>query len=135
MSLLCNIWSRNSVLKVFLLRFDAARLDVWWTCNLEFKVYLRSLNQRTPTLVGTATIGLKHVLMDGDFYKEVDEPPKEVKLPVYGSTGVCLVDLQAKRGKTLVPNFAARWRHHDRIAMFCFQPFVTGLMSMIRFLV
>ena len=60
--------------KVFLFRFDAARLDVWWTCNLEFKVYLRSLNQRTPTLVGTATIGLKHVLMDGGFYKEVGEP-------------------------------------------------------------
>ena len=74
--------------KVFLFRFDAARLDVWWTCNLEFKVYLRSLNQRTPTLVGTATIGLKHVLMDGGFYKEVGEPLKEVKLPVYGSTGV-----------------------------------------------
>ena len=105
MSLLCNIWSRSSVKRVFLFRFDAARLDVWWTCNLEFKVYLRSLNQRTPTLVGTATIGLKHVLMDGGFYKEVDEPPKEVKLPVYGSTGVCLVDLQAKRGKNISSEF------------------------------
>ena len=63
------------------LKFDTKGLDIWWVSNLVFKVYLRSLNQKTPTLLGTASIGMKHLLMDEEFSEGV----KDLKLPVYAT--------------------------------------------------
>ncbi|XP_059088742.1 uncharacterized protein LOC131884863 isoform X2 [Tigriopus californicus] len=44
--------------------FKPATLDVWWTSNMTFKIHSRALNQRVPTLIGEASIGLKHLLTE-----------------------------------------------------------------------
>jgi len=51
---------------------------------------LRSLNQRTPTLIGSAFLGMKHLLMDEEFSENL----KEVTLPMYASTNLKNHDLK-----------------------------------------
>lgn len=60
--------------------FKPATLDVWWTSNLTFKMHSRSLNQRVPTLIGEASIGLKHLLTEPH-----NSNGHWLKLPIYVS--------------------------------------------------
>jgi hypothetical protein len=46
------------------LAFKPELLDSWWTTDLEIKFLTRSMKQRVPTLVGSASIGLKYLLTD-----------------------------------------------------------------------
>ena len=61
--------------------FKPELLDLWWTNDLHFRLHTRALNQRVPTLVGEASLGLKHLLID----PANSEGGKPLKLPLYTS--------------------------------------------------
>ena len=46
------------------LRFTPELLDAWWTSDLKIRILFRTLKERESTLVGEASIGLKHLLID-----------------------------------------------------------------------
>eukprot|EP00095_Tigriopus_kingsejongensis_P007593 maker-scaffold417_size177606-snap-gene-0.49 protein:Tk07593 transcript:maker-scaffold417_size177606-snap-gene-0.49-mRNA-1 annotation:"hypothetical protein D910_05392" len=60
--------------------FKPALLDMWWTANLVFKVHCRALNQRVPTLIGEASIGLKYLLTEAR-----NSDGQRLHLPIYVS--------------------------------------------------
>jgi len=59
-------------------------LDQWWTSSLDFSLFCRSLGQRTPLLLGTASIGLKH-LLDSEAMLSTG---LSLALPVYAAQGL-----------------------------------------------
>jgi len=59
-------------------------LDQWWTSSLDFSLYCRFLGQRTPLLLGTASIGLKH-LLDSEAMLSTG---LSLALPVYAAQGL-----------------------------------------------
>ena len=62
-----------------------ALLDLWWTSSLSFSVHCRSLGQRTPLLLGTASLGLKHLLASQD---SLEGGGLSLALPVYSAQGL-----------------------------------------------
>ena len=42
---------------IFQVTCSPTLLDQWWTSSLDFSLYCRFLGQRTPLLLGTASIG------------------------------------------------------------------------------
>jgi hypothetical protein len=60
--------------------FKPELLDLWWTSEIEFKIHSRPLNQRVPTFIGEASLGMKHLLMDAE-----NSSGKVIKLPIYAS--------------------------------------------------
>ena len=67
--------SFNNSMNCYPVKFKPEVLDLWWTNDLKFKLFSRSLNQRVPTAIGEAKLGLKHLLMRD--FKE------ELRLPIY----------------------------------------------------
>ena len=60
--------------------FKPDLLDIWWTSDIVFKIHSRTLNQRVPTLIGEARLGMKLLLMDAE-----NSSGKPLKLPLYAS--------------------------------------------------
>jgi len=61
-----------------------ALLDQWWTSSLDFSLHCRTLGQRAPLLLGSASLGLKHVLDSGASLG----PGLTLALPVYAAQGL-----------------------------------------------
>ena len=61
-----------------------ALLDQWWTSSLDFSLHCRTLGQRAPLLLGSASLGLKHVLDSGASLG----PGLSLALPVYAAQGL-----------------------------------------------
>ncbi len=61
-------------------QFNPSLLDTWWMSSLQLKLHSRSLNQRMPSHLGEATVGLKHFLMNSK-----NSAGAEMKLPIYAT--------------------------------------------------
>ena len=75
------------------IRFDTQVLDKWWMSTVEFKVYSRSLNQRVPTFIGSASIKLKHLLMNEKYTYDQAQSDKlsnhaGLKLTIFASSSL-----------------------------------------------
>ena len=74
------------------IRFNNQVLDSWWISNVEFKVHCRSLNQRVPTFIGSASLKLKYLLMNEKYTCDnlTCEEAKNagMRLPIFASTSL-----------------------------------------------
>ena len=74
------------------IRFNNQVLDSWWISNVEFKVHCRSLNQRVPTFIGSASLKLKYLLMNEKYTCDslTGEEAKNagMRLPIFASTSL-----------------------------------------------
>jgi len=69
--------------KVYQLIFNSSVLEQWWNYRLDLKVYSRKLNQQVPLLLGEASFGLKHLLL-----QEKYSSGETLSLPLYASSTV-----------------------------------------------
>ena len=69
--------------KSYEINFTSQTLEEWWNYRMEMKVFSRHLNQRQPLLLGEATLGLKHLLIQDRF-----SSGETLSLPLYSSTSL-----------------------------------------------